>query len=102
MACSFRSDTPSNVVTLSSRASLGRRSRSNENRRCLAGRSIEETIEFEALEALPAFDDNGNIARMFEGEPTTRREKRWLEFYRKHRRDLAAAAALITLTRLLG
>jgi hypothetical protein len=45
--------------------------------------TIEETIEFEALDRLPPFDDRGNIAWAFEGEPTTRREKRWLELYMK-------------------
>jgi hypothetical protein len=48
-----------------------------------AGLTTEETIEFEALDALPPFDDSGNIAWVFEGEPTTRREKRWLELYLK-------------------
>jgi hypothetical protein len=51
--------------------------------RCTVGLTIEETIEFEALDALPPFDDIGNIAWVFEGEPTTRREKRWLELYLK-------------------
>jgi hypothetical protein len=46
-----------------------------------AGLTTEETIEFEALDALPPFDDSGNIAWVFEGEPTTRREKRWLQLY---------------------
>jgi hypothetical protein len=45
--------------------------------------TIEETIEFEALDALPPFDDSGNIAWVFEGEPTSCREKRWLELYVK-------------------
>src|ERR1700694_5856291 len=40
-----------------------------------AGLTIGEIIEFEALDALPPFDDSGNIAWAFEGEPTTRREK---------------------------
>jgi hypothetical protein len=48
-----------------------------------AGLTIEETIEFEALDALPPFDDSGNIAWVFEGEPTSCREKRWLELYIK-------------------
>jgi hypothetical protein len=56
--------------------------------RALDGLTIEETIEFKAIEALPPFDENGNIAWIFEGEPTTRREKRWLELYRKHERAL--------------
>jgi hypothetical protein len=44
---------------------------------------MEETIEFKALDALPPFDDSGNIAWVFEGEPTSCREKRWLELYVK-------------------
>jgi len=51
--------------------------------RTLDGLSIEETVEFEMLDALPPFDDNGEPAWIFEGEPTTRREKRWLELYTK-------------------
>jgi hypothetical protein len=50
-----------------------------------AGLTMEETIEFEALDALPPFDDSGNIAWSFEGGPMTRREKRWLELYLKDR-----------------
>ena len=49
----------------------------------LGGLTIEETIEFKAIEALPPLDENGNIAWTFEGEPTTSREKRWLELYVK-------------------
>jgi hypothetical protein len=45
--------------------------------------TIEEAREFEMLDALPPFDDCGNVAWNFEGEPTTRREKRWLELYTK-------------------
>jgi hypothetical protein len=45
--------------------------------------TIEEAREFEMLDALPPFDDCGNVAWVFEGEPTTRREKRWLELYTK-------------------
>ena len=48
-----------------------------------AGLTMEEIIEFEALDALPPFDDSGNIAWSFEGGPMTRREKRWLELYLK-------------------
>src|SRR6202158_43636 len=54
--------------------------------RPLDGLTIEEPIEFKAIEALPPFDENGNIAWTFEGEPTTSREKRWLELYRKQER----------------
>jgi hypothetical protein len=72
MVRSLRSEHGNNVVTLCRR-----------DRCCTdgAGLTIEETIEFEALDALPPFDDSGNIAWAFEGEPTTRREKRWLELY---------------------
>jgi hypothetical protein len=49
----------------------------------LDGLSIKETAEFELLEALPPIDDNGKPAWVFEGEPTSRREKRWLELYTK-------------------
>jgi hypothetical protein len=51
--------------------------------RPIDGLTIEETIEFDAIDALPPFDDNGDIAWIFEGEPTTDREKRWLELYQK-------------------
>jgi hypothetical protein len=54
------------------------------------GLTIEETIEFEAIDALPPFDNNGNIAWTFGGAPTTGREKRWLELYNKHVRARAA------------
>ena len=67
-----------NIVTLSRTGCFGR----NSNRP-LGGLSIEETIEFETLDALPPFDDGGNLAWTFEGEPTTSREKRWLELYTK-------------------
>lgn len=43
------------------------------------GLSIEETIEFEMLDALAALDDTGKPAWAFEGKPTARREQRWLE-----------------------
>lgn len=88
MVRSFRSNTFSNVVPFSSRGNFGRHAFPQENGRCLAGLSVEETNEFEALEALPPLDDNGNVAWTSEGEPTTPREKRWLELYRKHERAL--------------
>ena len=88
MARSFRSNTVYNIIPLSPRGDFGRHSCLQENKRCLAGLSPEETIEFEALEALPPLDDNGNVGWTFEGEPTTPREKRWLELYRKHERAL--------------
>jgi hypothetical protein len=99
MARWFRSDTSSNVVKLSSRVGVGRPAPQEEHGRCLTGLTFEETTEFEALEEVPPFDDNGNVGWTFEGEPTTSREKRWLELYRKHE---GAVAALISLTKLLG
>ncbi len=99
MARSFRSDSSSNVVKFSSRAGVGRPARPDEPGRCLAGLTFEEMIEFEALEELPPFDDNGNVGWTFEGEPTTPPEKRWLELYRKHE---GTVAALIKLNKLLG
>ena len=87
---SLRKNTYPNVVGLYARASVDRRTRSKRNGRCLAGLSFEETIEFEALEALPPFDDNGNVGWIFEGKPTAPREKRWLELYQKHQRALMA------------
>jgi len=54
-----RSEYENNVVTLCARE------------RCTDGAGL---TEFEALGALPPFDDSGNIAWAFEGEPTTRRE----------------------------
>ena len=88
--------TSSNIVTLASRAG----SRSADNRRCFAGLSFEETMEFEALDAFPPLDDNGNVVWPFEGEPTTHREKRWLELYRKHDRALKPARLRSSLCRL--
>lgn len=74
------------MMPLSSREDFGHPSCPQENGPVLAGLSFEETIEFEALEALPHLDDNGNVGWTFEGEPTTPREKRWLEPFRKHER----------------
>jgi hypothetical protein len=50
----------------------------------LAGLTIKETNEFKAIEKLLPIDCDGTIAWTFEGEPTTEREKRWLELYEKH------------------
>ena len=88
MARSFRTNTFWNVMPLSPQGDFGRDSCLQKNGRCLVGLSFEETIEFEALEALPPLDDNGNVGWTPEGEPTTPREKRWLELYRKHERAL--------------
>jgi hypothetical protein len=88
MTRSFRSNTFNSTVLLSWREHLDHHSCRQEDRRCLAGLSLEETIEFEALEAMPPLDDNGNAGWTFEGEPTAPREKRWLELYRKHEEAL--------------
>ena len=50
---------------------------------CLPGLTIEETTEYELLDAIPPFDDNGELAWEFEGPPTNDRERRWLELYNK-------------------
>jgi hypothetical protein len=68
----------SNLVAFSRSGCFGLNSRQP-----LDGLTVHETVEFEVIEALPPFDENGKIAWTFEGEPTTRREKRWLELYRK-------------------
>jgi hypothetical protein len=53
--------------------------------RVLVGLSAAETQEFETLDSLPPSDISGNrIAWTFGGEPTTNREKRWLQLYTKH------------------
>jgi hypothetical protein len=54
-------------------------------RRVLVGLTPAETQEFETLDSLPPSDSSGNrIAWTFGGEPTTDREKRWLELYTRH------------------
>ena len=54
-------------------------------RRVLIGLTIEETLEFERLDSLPALDDSGNhVAWDENGVPVTTWEKRWLELYGKH------------------
>ena len=79
MVRSRRVESAGNVVALHA----SRRSRSPMS---LAGLTVQETSEFLALDALAPFDDNGHIAWTFEGEATTRRERRWLELYQKHLR----------------
>jgi hypothetical protein len=57
----------------------------SQGRRVLIGLTVEETLEFETLDNLPALDDSGNhVAWDDNGSPTTTREKRWLELYSKH------------------
>jgi hypothetical protein len=47
------------------------------------GPTVEEMTEFERLDTLSPFDDNGQVAWTFEGQPTNERERRWLELYAK-------------------
>ncbi len=57
----------------------------DNGRRVLAGLTTAETREFETLDALTPSDGSGDrVAWTFGGEPTTGREKRWLELYTKH------------------
>ena len=49
----------------------------------LPGLTAEETVEFDLLDATPPFDDEGDLAWEFEGQPTNDRERRWLELYSK-------------------
>jgi hypothetical protein len=49
----------------------------------LSALTTEEAKESDILDALPPFDDSGNIGWIFEGEPTSARERRWLELYLK-------------------
>jgi len=54
-------------------------------RRVLIGLTVQETFEFETLDALPPLDEVGHhVAWSATGQPTTKREKRWLELYLKH------------------
>ena len=57
----------------------------HKGRRVLVGLSAEETREFETLDSIPPSEGGGNrIAWTFGGDPTTSREKRWLELYTRH------------------
>ncbi len=54
-------------------------------RRVLVGLTSAETQEFETLDSLSPSDDSGDrIAWTFGGDPTSSREKRWLQLYTKH------------------
>ncbi|WP_375415499.1 hypothetical protein [uncultured Bradyrhizobium sp.] len=58
-------------------------------RRVLLGLTSAETREFETLDSLAPSDGNGDgIAWTFGGDPTTSREKRWLQLYTKHEEAL--------------
>lgn len=57
----------------------------NNGRRVLVGLTSAETYEFETLDALAPSDSSGDrLAWTFGGEPTTGREKRWLQLYTRH------------------
>jgi len=57
----------------------------HNRRRVLVGLSPAETREFETLDSLNPSDASGRrVAWTFGGEPTTGRERRWLELYTKH------------------
>jgi hypothetical protein len=57
----------------------------DNGRRVLAGLTPAETQEFETLDALAPSDSSGErLAWTFGGEPTTGREKRWLQLYTRH------------------
>ena len=57
----------------------------DNGRRVLAGLTTAETHEFETLDALTPSDGDGDrVAWTFGGEPTTGRERRWLQLYTKH------------------
>jgi hypothetical protein len=49
-------------------------------RHVLIGLTVEETCEFETLDAPPPLDESES----FEESAPTRREQRWLELYTKH------------------
>jgi len=91
MVRSFPGHASPNVIPLSSKAGVGRGCSFRQTTRRLAGLSLEEATEFEALDALPPFDDDGNVGWTFEGDPTSHREKRWLMLYNKHVQALTAA-----------
>src|ERR1044072_662716 len=54
-----------------------------QGKRVLIGLTAAETKEFKMLDSLSP-SDGDNIGWTFGGEPTPRREKRWLELYTRH------------------
>ncbi len=60
-----------------------------QGKRVLIGLTAAETKEFKMLDSLSP-SDGDNIGWTFGGEPTTRREKRWLELYTRHNEALRA------------
>jgi hypothetical protein len=85
---------PSKFLSATITASPRGHSNSKEGRN-LTGLTVEETIEFEAIDVLDPFDDSGNIAWAIEGEPDTLRENR--AFY-----EASARKVLGQLASLLG
>jgi hypothetical protein len=65
---------------------LAKRYHIDENgRRVLVGLTSAETREFETLDSLsPSDGGSDRIAWTFGGDPTTGRERRWLQLYTKH------------------
>ena len=63
-----------------------------QGERVLIGLSAAETKEFRTLDALSP-SDGENIGWTFGGEPTTVREKRWLELYTRHNEAWRASKA---------
>jgi hypothetical protein len=62
---------------------LAKRYHIDENgRRVLVGLTSAETREF--LDSLSPSDGSDRIAWTFGGDPTTGRERRWLQLYTKH------------------
>jgi len=70
---------PASLQLLTARHTIDER-----GRRVLVGLSAEETGEFETLDSIPPSDGGNRVAWTFDGDPTTSREKRWLELYTKH------------------
>jgi tRNA A37 threonylcarbamoyladenosine modification protein TsaB len=70
-----------------------------DGKRVLIGLSVQETFEFETLDALPPLDESGShVAWNATGQPSTKREKRWLELYLKHDEAWKDWVAARTLT----
>jgi hypothetical protein len=56
-----------------------------DGQRVVVGLTIEETLEFEALDSLVAAGSGiGNSLREEDSAPAGKQERRWLELYAKH------------------
>lgn len=60
-----------------------RRYISRQGRHVLIGLTVEETLEFESIDALAALD-GAATHRVLAATPASLGEDRWLELYRKH------------------